>query len=254
MKTVVFLHIPKTAGQTIHHQLAGAVGKAAVSPVRVHTEVPKGQTNLPPGYLLHSGHLDWTDIATLPEDRFVFTVLRDPLERIASFYFYLLKEAGTLSPEALATPEQTGKRLILDRSADDYFFGGDARWQAFLRDHYDNFYCSYLVTRRMRGRRRIDDVAPDEIVRRAVKQAAALDGVYHIDDLGALEDDIGRELGKRIRVAGHYSNTGPLEAHAPRWPRLLDRFERDDSAARLERFADLDRRLMERLGLPGQTG
>jgi len=250
MKTIVFLHIPKTAGQTIHHQLVRAVGKANVSPIRVHTEVAKGETNLPPGFLLHSGHIDWTDLESLPEDRFVFTVLRDPLERIASFYFYLLKEAQGLSVEEIETPAQTGKKVILTTSADDYFFGGDENWQNFLLDHYDNFYCTYLVTRRMRGRRRLAEVTPDELLRRAEKQARRLNGLYHIDDLAALEDDIERETGKRIRVAGHYSNTGPHETHALRWPRLLERLERDDSRGKLEGFAERDRELMTRLGLP----
>ena len=249
MKTVAFVHIPKTAGQAIHHQLARVIGKDNVSPIRVHSEVPKGETNLPPGYLLHSGHIDWADLETLPEDRFTFTVLRDPLERIASFYFYLLKEAKTLSAAELATPQQTGKRVILSETADDYFFDGDARWQAFVQDHYDNFYCNYLATGLMRGRRKVAKLTPEARIEKALQGAARLNRVYHIDNLVALEQDIARELGAEIHVADNFVNTGPHKRHDRRWPKLVALFERDDSAARLEAYAAEDYVLMERLGL-----
>jgi hypothetical protein len=85
--------MPKTACQTIHHELTHCMGKRNVSPIRVHSTVSNGTTNLPLCHLLHSGHIDWLDIDTLPPDRFVFSVLRDPLERIASFYFCIFKEA-----------------------------------------------------------------------------------------------------------------------------------------------------------------
>ncbi|MDA9019754.1 sulfotransferase family protein [Flavimaricola sp.] len=93
MRPIVHLHMPKTAGQAIHHELTRCVGKRSFSPIRVHSAVPNGTTNLPQCYLLHSGHIDGLDIDTLPPDRFVFSVLRDPLERIASFYFCIFKEA-----------------------------------------------------------------------------------------------------------------------------------------------------------------
>ncbi|WP_430450438.1 hypothetical protein [Rhodophyticola sp.] len=64
--TIVFLHIPKTAGQTIHSELARVVGAKAVSPVRVHTQAARGVAQMPPGYRLYSGHIDWEALDTLP--------------------------------------------------------------------------------------------------------------------------------------------------------------------------------------------
>ena len=154
MKPIVFLHIPKTAGQTIHSELARVIGAPHVSPIRVHTQAARGPghaaAQLPPGYRLYSGHLDWTALDSLPEDRFVFSVLRDPWERIASFYFYMLEQAQGLDAATLEDPSRIGFRMILTHSADDYFFGGDVQWQQFILDHYDNFYCSYFATRKMR--------------------------------------------------------------------------------------------------------
>lgn len=251
-KPVIFLHIPKTAGQTIHSELVRAIGKSRVSPVRVHTEVAPGAPQMPSGYLLYSGHLDWTELDGMPDDRFVFTVLRDPWERIASFYFYLLDQAQALDPAELTLPHRTGMRMILTHTADDYFFGGDANWQRFVADHYDNFYCSYFATRLMRGRKQIAKLPDAALLEKALDQSRSIDRIYATTDLASLEADVAAELGLQIRVTDRFVNAGPQKRDTLRWPRLLDRLERDDSAARLTRFGELDARLMERLGLPVQ--
>lgn len=177
---IVFLHIPKTAGQTIHNALVAAVGGGKqVSPIRVHTQ---SADQYPEGYRLYSGHLDWDHIYKAGPDRFSFTVLRDPAERIASFYFYLQKEARKLSASDLR--KNIGKRRALEWSADDYFFGGDNKWQAFILDHYNNFYCSYFSTRMMRGHARIAHLKPSELIGSAQSGLESLQGVYLGSDAG----------------------------------------------------------------------
>lgn len=246
--TIVFLHIPKTAGQTIHNQLVKLVGGPQfVSPIRVHTQASESQ-QLAPGYRLYSGHIDWTSIDTLPKDRFVFTVLRDPKERIASFYFYLRKEAQRLDPEELKRPENLGKKKILEESADDYFFGGNPAWRDFILDHYDNFYCHYFASRRMRGRRTLVEMDYAEILKRAKLSLKSLDGVYSTNGLEKFEEDIEKNFGERISVAGTFTNAGQHDRSEKRWPKLLDRLERDSSAFLLERFALLDNRLLREIG------
>ena len=248
---IVFLHIPKTAGQTIHSALTDVVGAEAVSPIRVHSQAAPGPAQMPPGYSLYSGHIDWEALDTLPLGRFVFTVLRDPLERMASFYFYLRREAEALSPEELATPQRTGMRMISTRSADDYFFGGDTAWQRFIHDHYNNVYCTYLVSRKMRGWRDVADLPRPDLVRQAVAAAQTLDAVYAVQDLGALEADIAARTGQQIMVTDRYVNAGP-DAQATgilRWPKLRACLEQDRNVQRLENFARLDQKLMVRLGL-----
>lgn len=244
MTTIVFLHIPKTAGQTIHNALVSAVGGAEhVSPVRTHTQAPNGP-QMPTGYRLYSGHIDWVELDTLPDDRFVFSVLRDPRERIASFYLYLLKEARALTVEELLLPHNKGKRQIIELSAEDYFFGGDAAWQNFVRDHYDNFYCSYFATRKMRGRRDLAGKSQAEILAQARDGMAQLDALYSIDALSALEADIEARLGAPISVAQTYHNTGGHSADEARWPKLLARFEQDASVAKLNAFVSQDEALL----------
>lgn len=249
MRPIVFLHIPKTAGQSIHNALAGAVGGARVSPVRVHTQVGAGQSQFPPGYGLYSGHLDWTDLDAVPGRPFVFSVLRDPLERIASFYLYLRDKAKRTDARTLAEPQHVGLRAILERSADDYFFGGTPDWTRFILDHYDNFYCSYFATRRMRGHHLVRSLPPEERLAQAGEGLRGLDGVYSTSALEALERDLEAAVGIRVAVRDRIVNAGPEAREARRWPKLVERLERDGSEDRLLRFAEADRQLIERIGL-----
>ncbi len=249
MRPIVFLHIPKTAGQTIHSELVKVVGgEKFTSPVRVHSQAaPEDQ--FPAGYKLYSGHIDWVALETLPEDRFVFTVLREPKERIASFYFYLLKEAQMLTPAELALPANFGKLKALEESVDDYFFGGDQMWKNFILDHYDNFYLSYFASRLMRGRSMLMNLSEEEVSARAIASLANLDGVYLTNGLGRLEKDIAENFGKRISVTGSYINAGDHKTDEKRWPKLVAALERDSSLERLEAFARRDEALMKAVGL-----
>lgn len=253
MSPIVFLHIPKTAGQTIHSELARMVGAGAVSPVRIHSQAPGGDGQFPPGYRLYSGHIDWDRLEALPEDRFVFTVLRDPRERLASFYFYLLKEARALPAQALSAPERRGMAEILTRPAAQYFFGGNAGWRRFIRDHYDNFYTRYFATRQMRGWGGVGaaERSPPALLRRALDNLALVDRVYTTGSLGALEADIAARFGARITVAGQYRNAGTLPQGTARWPRLMALLDDPMDRARLRRFCATDDALLEALSGPG---
>lgn len=246
---IVFLHIPKTAGQTIHHALATMVGKKYVSPIRTHTQAQGDAKQMPPGYALYSGHLDWTELDSLPKGRFTFTVLRDPRERIASFYFYLLKEADALDADALNQPQNHGKKLILQRSAEDYFLGGPEHFNTFIRDHYDNFYTSYFATQKMRGRAELTDLAPADRLERARASAVRIDRIYPISGLADLEKDIASRYGPQISVAETYANAGPMARSESRWPKLMNRMATDKGRAALEDFAAADLELMHKLGV-----
>lgn len=237
---IVFLHIPKTAGQTIHNELVKLVGgEKYVSPVRVHTQA-ESDKQMPAGYRLYSGHIDWRGINLLPKERFTFTVLRDPKERIASFYFYLRKEAKKLSSAELVRPENLGKRKALEETADDYFFGGDPMWQDFILDHYDNFYCSYFASKLMRGRKSLAAICSEDIMDRASASLSGLQGVYITTRLEKLENDIERVLGSKFSVSGKFINKGDHRSDEKRWPKLLASLEKDSSIGRLYGFTRHD--------------
>jgi len=250
---IVFLHIPKTAGQSVHAALADAIGAAHISPVRVHTQAGPGAEQFPPRYKLYSGHIDWDALEVLPQNRFVFSVLRNPLERIASFYFYLRSEAAKLSPLELAQPERTGMRRILETDAEGYFFGGDRSWQGFIRDHYDNVYCAYFATRKMRASGEIINCSEAEILDRAEAGARSLDAIYMVADLTSLERDLTPLLGHRPQIAKRVVNAGP-GSPTRRWPKLKALIRDPENLAKLEGFAARDRALIARLGLEVSAG
>lgn len=242
---IVFLHIPKTAGQTVHNGLSRAVRAARVSPIRVHTQAADPQDQYPAGYSLYSGHLDWQAITRLPPARFVFTVLRDPAERIASFYFYLQREAAGLTTLALNAPQNIGLKRALEWSADDYFFGGGDDWQIFIRSHYDNFYCTYFATRRMLGWGETVDLTAAQLLDRARTGLACLDRVYATTDMLTMEQDLNSRFGLRLRLADHYDNTSGEPAGSLRWPRLLAGFETDAASRRMPDFVMHDQHLTD---------
>ncbi len=247
-KTIVFLHIPKTAGQTIHFELERTLGAGAISPIRVHSQAPDAAAQFPAGYHAYSGHIDWEALDSVAQPRFVFTVLRDPLERMASFYFYLRRQAQSISPAELASPARTGMRMALEHGPDFYFRDGGAGWHRFVMDHYYNPYCSYLITRRIRGYAKIKDLSQDELVSRALEAARTLDGIYSVDGLARLEADLARETGLSLNIAGSYANADPSGPKDGRWPRLKARLTRDDSAAVLQQMVAADQILMRELG------
>lgn len=249
--TLAFLHIPKTAGMSVISEIRRIVGDKNSSPITLHTQA-KGGPQMPAGYRFYSGHLDWDEVDNLPENRFVFTILRDPKERIASFYFYSLREAEKCSAEDLQRPDRTNMRLISTLSADDYFFGGTADWQRFIRDQYDNFYCSYLATRKMRASGRMEGLSTDEQVQLALRNCDKIDRIYMLDDLGPLEQDLEEILQEPVRLRKTFKNAGPKAGKASRWTELAARFERDDSLGRLERFTQHDSALIRAMGFGGK--
>lgn len=246
---IVFLHIPKTAGQTIHNELTRAIGAPNVSPVRVHTQVTGDTAQFPAGYTLYSGHIDWAGLDHLPRPRFVFSILRDPRERIASFYFYLRREAQRLSQSDLDLPQNLGKKNALGMSADMYFFGGTSSWKSFVRDHYDNFYCRYFGSRKIRAGDDFSKLPSRRKLRVALRNIEHIDWIYSVDDLGALEADLKTLYSLDVTLTTRRDNAGAFPSNEPRWPKLLEQFESDVARRQIEDFVTLDTALMSRLEL-----
>lgn len=215
---IVFLHIPKTAGQSVHHFLKTLVGPASVAPARVNEQLYLLSVPDLRRYRLFSGHLDWALLDCVQKPKFVFTILRNPVDRILSFYFFLRAEAQKLSGEELRRPENQGKHAVLHLSCDDYFNGGKPHIRNFLDNHYDNFYMYYFAGRtydarqRLMGRKTADpSFTTKRILKMALDNLALLDGVYTIDRLDCLERDLRFATGFRDEqpsLAGLHINRG----------------------------------------------
>jgi hypothetical protein len=206
---VVFLHIPKTAGQSVHHFLKSLVGPDLVAPARVNEQLYLLSIADLRRYRLISGHLDWALLDCVQPPKFVFTILRNPVDRILSFYFFLRAEAQKL---------YEGKHAVLHLSCDDYFTAGKPHIRTFLDNHYDNFYMYYFAGRTYDARQRLlarkaadRSFTAQRILKMAFDNLAVLDGVYTIDRLDRLERDLRLATGvrdERPDLTGVHINRG----------------------------------------------
>lgn len=88
---LVFLHLPKAAGTTLKSIIERVYGpdrvaflKAPRGEVRAFEALPAGDRS---GYDAVAGHLTWGDRQILPGAA-VITMLRDPIERVMSWFYY----------------------------------------------------------------------------------------------------------------------------------------------------------------------
>lgn len=253
-RPVIFLHIPKTAGQSVHYYMAKCFNSPEICPARENFDLKKMTPSEIKGYKLFSGHLDWDFFDNTVENPFIFTILRDPVERILSFYFFLRREASRLTEEERKLPTKRGMMAALVMSPDEFFCDGPIDLRLFLDDVFDNFYTYYFLGRRFDARRRIlqniadakSDLTPANLVTRSKKNLLRLDAVYRIKDLAQLEADLAR-LG--IGRPGHtLTSMRANEGEGDLTSRLASLPNIGPAARAIERIAEmswLDQRIWE---------
>ena len=247
---IIFLHIPKTAGQSVHAALVDGFGAGAVCPARVNGQLAgmsRGELNR---YQVFSGHLDWTALDEVEGPKYIFTVLREPLDRLLSFYFFLKKQASLLQPQELELPPNQGMKAVRELSAHEYFTGGPPHIRAFLDSHYDNFYTYFFASRHYRGyselRRQIEQkrLTPERLLGMARENLARLDGVFTVDMLGAVFDAIRALAPNPIAAEDRYRTNVNNETPREERLRLLRDFgATDETFLRIEHACELDREL-----------
>jgi len=244
-RPIIFLHLPKTGGQTIHHAIGRYVGEANIGPYRLQAQVQDG-TPFPPEYRFHSGHLDWTELDTVAGDPFSFMVLRDPRERLGSFFFFMQEEAR----RALQAHGPDGIKPIhreLLKGADAVFFSDREDIKFLVHRHWANLTLTYLATRSLLRRPIWDRTPLAEMLTRAEENSRALSAIYRFGDFEQLEQDLIPLLNARPDIAAKRSNPGPLQQGISRWDRLLDRLDTDAHRHAMDQFVAEDIAVMERL-------
>lgn len=84
-RKLVFLHLPRTGGTTLREQIALAFEPSDVCPYRFG--IPKGcPAEELDRYRFFSGHFTFDDVRRIPGEKYVFTVLRDPRDRLLSIW------------------------------------------------------------------------------------------------------------------------------------------------------------------------
>lgn len=113
-KSIIFLHIPKAAGSTLHRIIARQYASDliySIDGLRVHESIAEFK-QLPEAkrseIKVLKGHMRFGLHEYLPQPSTYITILRDPVERIISHYYYVLR-----SPEHYLYEQITSKNMSL---------------------------------------------------------------------------------------------------------------------------------------------
>lgn len=86
-KHVVFVHIPKTGGTSLHEVLKGLFRADEIHPERLN-RFSEYDPSTYENYRLFSAHMDARTLPSIPDPKYTLTVLREPKERILSLYYF----------------------------------------------------------------------------------------------------------------------------------------------------------------------
>lgn len=107
-RRLVFLHIPKSAGLTFDAMLRAHFSPDEACPERTANLAFWPQEQLA-RYRYFSGHETFRNIMRIPGEKQIVTFLREPVDRLVSFYAYLRShswsaiDSGNLHPRRLVT-------------------------------------------------------------------------------------------------------------------------------------------------------
>ena len=115
--TVIFLHIPKAAGTTLHRILERqypptaifSIGSDAHTSIREFKELPDAQRA---AIRLFRGHMPYGLHSYLPQPATYFTILRDPVERVISYYHYILRTPDHYLHDTVVGQKMSLKALL----------------------------------------------------------------------------------------------------------------------------------------------
>ncbi|MCP5094371.1 MAG: sulfotransferase family 2 domain-containing protein [Chloroflexi bacterium] len=112
-KTVIFLHIPKTAGTTLHRIIKRQYPEKAIFSITADVGGSLSQLDaLSESEKLDiqmlKGHMDFGLHQRLPNPSRYFTIFREPIDRVVSYYYHILR-----SPNHPFHPQITENNLSL---------------------------------------------------------------------------------------------------------------------------------------------
>ena len=250
VKRLIFLHIPKTAGQSVHQALQRSFGKEAVAPVRINGHLRQFSERDLLGYTVYSGHLDWNRFDFLPEPKRYVTVLRDPLERICSLYLFFLKNSQSLSESDMEKPARKGLALVRRLSIDEYFEAMDGPERHFLRDQYDNFYTYYFAGRRYLARRELHrkfgrrPSSDADIVQAALRNLRSIDYVADVGDLDGLSQFVRDEFSVDVNLGSRKANVNKEAGSRSRYEIVASLAKNQRTLDRLQEMVAKDYELL----------
>lgn len=118
-RPLVFIHVPKTGGSSLHEVLTKELKDRKLCPARFSSEISEYSKNELAEYDLFSGHFGAEDCSLIEKPQYI-TLLRNPVDRVVSLYSYWRAQRG----KYLGTPETdqnyAGVQLAINSSIDDF--------------------------------------------------------------------------------------------------------------------------------------
>lgn len=248
---IIFLHLPKTGGQSVRQMLADAFGNAAICPARSNEELITYSVSELNRFQVFAPHGDWSLLDAVSGPRFVFSVFREPFERVLSYYFFLRKKSSAMTAEERSLPHHQGLRAAHDLPPDDYFLGAAPHLRAFLDDNYDNLYTYYFAGRTMDARRKLTAavrrgaLTQQAVLQNAIDNIEQLDGRYFTSHLDEIRSDLELIAGKKLKGSYRVNVNGEVPVEE-RLDRLKTLGASNQVISRLSDFCQYDRQIWSR--------
>ena len=86
-RALVFFHLPKTGGTTLHHHFSVHFEPEEICPER-HSNLNAYSVDELRQWRFFSGHFNADEVKRIPRSVFLVTVFRDPIERLLSLYYF----------------------------------------------------------------------------------------------------------------------------------------------------------------------
>jgi len=118
---IVFLHIPKTAGSSIHSVLSQQYVEEDICPERFDGISAMSEEQLS-RYRYFSGHFSRRSVDRIPGQKKVFTFLRSPEQRILSLYYFWRSHR----PAVVQAGDLAGPRIARNLNLDEFLESSEA--------------------------------------------------------------------------------------------------------------------------------
>ena len=112
--TVVFLHVPKTAGTSLTGMLAANFAAERVYRPKPHGELKGRAADELADFDFICGHFDWSELEAIPGPKRIVSLLREPVQRVLSLYWYWRAHTWAYAEELGARGVKLAKSLNLD--------------------------------------------------------------------------------------------------------------------------------------------
>ena len=235
-KVVIFHHIPKTAGMTLNEYLI----KFYPIEHTYHHNVFYNKFSSPQEQLQHIkyywGHRSWDQIDSIKSNKYLFTLLRKPRDRLISWYNFI--NSASLD-DCLTLPSHLIGKLF---SFDDFFHLNNKYTNIFI----DNVYVRQLIS----GGFDYNNLPVFSAENEQHYLSEALQNLYSFDFVGLVEqfdlsqkiicEDIGLPIVKQLKKQ---NETRAIEPHENHGTSMIPMINKTDffSASTEERLSYLTR-------------